>query len=131
MSLILLIYFFTTFSAANILGLKTVTESYNSIFCAETAHLNVHECCGPEKFIGCKLTIIPTKDGKLTVDLIKPFLVGFEDPHMAQPKVISITQPTELGTVYTAMEIKKLSDFAHKKGMLIHMDGAKCVQRDI
>ena len=119
------VYFVYNGTAANILGLKTVTESFNSILCAQTAHLNVHECCGPEKFIGCKLTVIPTTDGKLNTDLIKPYLVGFEDEHMAQPKVISITQPTELGTVYTPGELKNLSDFAHKKEMLIHMDGAR------
>ncbi|MCK5112824.1 MAG: threonine aldolase, partial [Thermoplasmatales archaeon] len=63
--------------------------------------------------------------GKLTVDQIEPYVVGFGDPHVAQPKVISITQPTELGTIYTPKEIKELSDFAHKNGMLIHMDGAR------
>jgi threonine aldolase len=119
------VYFVGNGTAANILGIKAVTESYNSIICAETAHLNVHECCGPEKFIGCKLVTIPTKDGKLTTDLIKPHLVGFDDPHMAQPKVISLTQSTELGTVYKPDEIKKLSNFAHKHDMLIHVDGAR------
>ena len=109
----------------NILGLKIVTDSFNSIFCAETAHLNVHECCGPEKFTGCKLVTVPTSDGKLTVDLLKSYIVGFGDPHMAQPKVISITQSTERGTVYTPAEIKDLSDFAHKNKMLLHMDGAR------
>ena len=119
------VYFVYNGTAANILGLKAVTNSFNSIICAETAHLNVHECCGPEHFIGCKLVTIPTEDGKLTVDLIKPYLIGFGDPHMAQPKVISITQSTELGTTYTLDEIKRLSDFAHKKNMLLHMDGAR------
>ncbi len=119
------VYFVYNGTAANILGLKTVTTSFNSIICAETAHLNVHECCGPEKFIGCKLVTIPTINGKLTIDLIKPHIIGFGDPHMAQPKVISITQPTELGTVYTPEEIKKISDYAHKNKMLIHMDGAR------
>ena len=119
------VYFVGNGTAANILGLKAVTDSFNSIYCAETAHLNVHECCGPEKFTGCKLVIIPTPDGKLTVDLLKPYIVGFGDPHMAQPKVISITQTTERGTIYTPKEIKKLSDFAHKNGMLLHMDGAR------
>jgi len=119
------VYFVGNGTAANILGLKIVTDSFNSIFCAETAHLNVHECCGPEKFTGCKLVIVPTSDGKLTVDLLKSYIVGFGDPHMAQPKVISITQSTELGTVYTSKEIKDLSDFAHKNGMLLHMDGAR------
>lgn len=119
------VYFVGNGTAANILGLKIVTDSFNSIFCAETAHLNVHECCGPEKFTGCKLVIVPTSDGKLTVDLLKSYIVGFGDLHMAQPKVISITQSTELGTVYTSKEIKDLSDFAHKNGMLLHMDGAR------
>jgi threonine aldolase len=119
------VYFVYNGTAANILGLKSVTDSFNSIICAECAHLNVHECCGPEKFIGCKLVTIPTVDGKLTVDLIKPHLVGIGDPHMAQPKIISITQATEYGTVYSPKEIKELSDFAHKNGFLIHMDGAR------
>jgi threonine aldolase len=119
------VYFVGNGTAANILGLKIVTDSFNSIFCAETAHLNVHECCGPEKFTGCKLVTVPTSDGKLTVDLLKSYIVGFGDPHMAQPKVISITQSTELGTIYTSKEIKDLSDFAHKNGMLLHMDGAR------
>lgn len=119
------VYFVYNGTAANILGLKTVTHSFNSIICAETAHLNVHECCGPEKFTGCKLITILANNGKLTVDQIEPYVVGFGDPHVAQPKVISITQPTELGTIYTPKEIKELSDFAHKNGMLIHMDGAR------
>jgi len=112
-------------TAANILGLKCVTDSFNSIYCADTSHLNVHECCGPEKFTGCKLETLPSPDGKITVDLLKKYLIGFGDPHMAQPKVVSITQVTERGTVYTPSEIKKISDFAHKNGMLLHMDGAR------
>jgi len=119
------VFFVGNGTAANILGLKAVTDSFNLILCAETAHLNVHECCGPEKFIGCKLTTIPTPHGKLTVDLIKPYIVGTGDIHMAQPKVISITQATEQGTVYTPAEIKKISDFAHNNNMLLHMDGAR------
>ncbi|UCD14583.1 MAG: low specificity L-threonine aldolase [Thermoplasmatales archaeon] len=118
-------YFVYNGTAANILGLKNITDSFNSIICAETAHLNVHECCGPEKFTGCKLITIPTIDGKLTIDKIRPHIVGLGDPHRAQPKVISITQPTELGTVYTPKEIKELTDFSHKNGMLVHMDGAR------
>lgn len=119
------VYFLYNGTATNILGLKSVVDSFNSIICAETAHLNVHECCGPEKFIGCKLTTIQTDDGKLTVEKIKPYITGFGDPHVAQPKVISITQPTELGTVYSVKEIQKLADFAHRNKMLIHVDGAR------
>jgi threonine aldolase len=119
------VFFVGNGTAANILGIKSVTDSFNSIFCAETAHLNVHECCGPEKFTGCKLVTIPTNDGKLSVDLLEPYILGFDDPHMAQPKVISITQSSELGTVYKPWEIKTLSDFAHGKGIFLHMDGAR------
>jgi len=119
------VFFVYNGTAANILGLKNVTKSYNSIICAETAHLNVHECCGPEKFIGCKIVTIPTLDGKLTVEKLKPFLFGFDDEHMAQPKVVSITQPTELGTVYKIREIKDLADFVHKNNMFLHVDGAR------
>ena len=119
------VYFVYNGTAANILGLKSVTSSYHSILCAETAHLTVHECCGPENFIGCKLVNIPTSDGKLTVDLVKPYLIGVGDPHMAQPRIISITQATERGTVYSPKEIKRLADFIHKNEMLLHMDGAR------
>jgi threonine aldolase len=119
------IFFVYNGTAANILGLRTVTDSYHSIFCAESAHLTVHECCGPENYIGCKLVNIPTPDGKLTIDLIEPNIIGVDDPHMAQPHVISITQATERGTVYRPNEIQKLADFAHNHGMLLHMDGAR------
>ena len=71
------VFFVYNGTAANILGLKNITDSFNSIICAETAHLNIHECCGPEKFTGCKLVTIPTIDGKLSVDLIKPCIVLF------------------------------------------------------
>jgi threonine aldolase len=119
------IFFVYNGTAANILGLKTVTDSFHSVFCAESAHLTVHECCGPECFIGCKLVNIPTSDGKLTVDLIQPYLIGVGDAHMAQPHVISLTQATERGTTYRPKEIQKLADFAHKHDMLLHMDGAR------
>jgi len=119
------IYFVYNGTAANILGLKSAVDSFHSIFCAESAHLTVHECCGPENFIGCKLVNIPTPDGKLTVDLVEPHLIGIGDPHMAQPRAISLTQATERGTVYRPQEIQKLADFAHSHGLIVHMDGAR------
>ncbi|MCK4265184.1 aminotransferase class V-fold PLP-dependent enzyme [Candidatus Babeliales bacterium] len=118
------IYFVFNGTAANVLGLKTITNSYNSIICAESAHINVDECNASENFTGCKLIDVPTLDGKLTVNLIKKHITfGFE--HHAQPKVIAITQTTEKGTVYTPEEIQILSDFAHKNNMFLHMDGAR------
>lgn len=112
-------------TGANVLGLKAATETYHAVICAETAHINVDECGAPEKFTGCKLLSVATEDGKLTVEQIKPFLehVGFE--HHVQPRVISISQSTEMGTVYTPRELQTLSSFAHKNGMFLHMDGAR------
>ena len=112
-------------TGANVLGLKAVTQPYHAIVCAETAHINVDECGAPEKFTGCKLLSVPTKDGKITVDQIKPFLHGVGFEHHVQPRVISISQSTEMGTVYTPREIKTLADFAHKQNMLLHVDGAR------
>jgi threonine aldolase len=119
------VFFVYNGTAANILGLKTVTKPFDAILCANTAHLYVHECCGPETFIGSKLIPIQTQNGKLTPKLIHPHLIGKGDVHMAQPRVISITQPTELGTTYTIGELSMLCDFAHKHNLLFHMDGAR------
>jgi threonine aldolase len=119
------VYFVFGGTGANVLGLKAVTQSHHAIICAATAHINVDECGAPEKFTGCKLLSLPTSDGKLRTAQIGPLLhdVGFE--HHVQPKVISISQATEMGTVYTPRELKNLSSFAHDNGMLLHMDGAR------
>lgn len=119
------IYFVFIGTAANVLGLNAVTRSWNAVICAETAHINVDECGAPEKFNGFKLLSVNTPDGKLTIDLIKQHMHGFGFEHHSQPKIISITQATEMGTVYTVDEIKALADFAHKNDMYLHMDGAR------
>ena len=112
-------------TGANVLGLKAITQSHHAIICAETAHINVDECGAPEKFTGCKLLPVPTPDGKIRVEQIEPLLheVGFE--HHVQPRVISISQATEMGTVYTPREMKALATFAHDHDMLLHVDGAR------
>ncbi|HEX9425053.1 MAG TPA: low specificity L-threonine aldolase [Pyrinomonadaceae bacterium] len=112
-------------TGANVLGLKAGTESHHAIICAETAHINVDECGAPEKFTGCKLLSVSTADGKIRVDQIKPLLheVGFE--HHVQPRVISVSQATEMGTVYTPRELKALAMFGHDNNMLLHVDGAR------
>lgn len=119
------VFFVFIGSAANVLGLKAITESHNAIICSETAHIQVDECGAPERFTGCKLLTVSTSDGKLTVDLVKKHMHGFGFQHHAQPKVISISQTTELGTLYQPKEIKALADYAHENGMLLHMDGAR------
>jgi len=119
------VYFVFGGTGANVLGLKAATASHHAIICAQTAHINVDECGAPEKFTGCKLLSLNTPDGKIKVDQIKPLLheVGFE--HHVQPRVISVSQATEMGTVYTPLELKKLSGFAHAHDMLLHVDGAR------
>ena len=119
------IYFVFTGTAANVLGLDTITHSYNSIICAETSHIHEDECGAPEKFTGCKILALFTEDGKLTPEIVSKELYGFDFEHHSQPIVISITQSTEMGTVYTPQEIRDLSVIAHKYGMLLHMDGAR------
>ncbi len=119
------VYFVFNGTGANVVGLNTITNTYNSIICAETAHINVDECGAPEKNTGCKIIPVPTNNGKITINLIKQHIKGFGFEHHSQPKIISITQATELGTVYTPDEIKELTSFAHKHNMLVHVDGAR------
>jgi threonine aldolase len=119
------IYFVFTGTAANVLGLSGVSRPWNSIITAFTAHIEQDECGAPEKYIGCKVLTVDTPDGKIKVDMLAKHMHGFDFEHHSQPKVISVTQTTEMGTAYTAGEIKSLSAFAHKRGMLLHMDGAR------
>jgi threonine aldolase len=119
------VYFVFNGTAANTLTIATLAQSYNAVICADTAHINAHECGAPEKFSGCKLLTIKTADGKLTVDRIEQLLEGIGDQHVVQPKIISITQLSELGTIYTADEIRALTHFAHEQGMFVHVDGAR------
>lgn len=119
------VYFVFGGTGANVLGLKAILNSYQTIVCAETAHVNVDECGAPENYTGCKLVLVPTTDGKLRVEQIKPLLHGIGVEHHVQPGVISISQATEMGTVYTKKELKTLAGFAHDNGMLLHVDGAR------
>jgi threonine aldolase len=112
-------------TGANVTGLAAVTRPHNAIVCAETAHINVDECGAPEQFTGCKLIDLATPDGKLRPEQIEPLLWRKSDQHHVQPRVVSISQPTELGTVYTVEELSRLSSFAHERGLLLHVDGAR------
>ncbi len=119
------VYFVFIGTAANVLGLSAVTRTYNSVICAECSHNHQDECGAPENYCGCKLLSVPTPDGKITLDGIKYHLHGFDFEHHSQPKVVSITQATEMGTVYTAEEISAIADFTHQHQMILHMDGAR------
>lgn len=119
------VFFVMNGTGANVLGLSAVTGSYNAILCAETAHIEMDECGAPEKFTGCKLMTCATRDGKVNPGMLAGLLHGLGFEHHVQPRVISISQATEMGTVYQIGEIKELSDFAHAHDMLLHMDGAR------
>lgn len=119
------VFFVFIGTAANVLSLDAITQPYHSVICSETAHIHVDECGAPEKFTGCKLLSVETEDGKLNVDGIKKHMHGFGFEHHSQPGVISITQSSEMGTAYSVEEIRKISDYAHQNGLLLHMDGAR------
>jgi threonine aldolase len=119
------VFFVFNGTAANCLSLRSLGQSYHAVICAEGAHIYTDECAAPEKFTGCKLIPIPTIGGKLTVDSVRHAYHGIGDQHHVQPRIISITQCTELGTVYKPNEVRELARFAHDRGMFLHMDGAR------
>jgi threonine aldolase len=112
-------------TGANVSALASVTRPFQAVVCAESAHVNVDECGAPERFAGCKLVDLPTPDGKLRPEQVEPLLARLGDQHHVQPRVVSVSQATELGTVYTAGELTRLAEFAHGRGMLLHVDGAR------
>lgn len=118
-------YFVFNGTGANSVALQAVTLPFHSIICAETAHIYVDECGAPAKLSGCALTPIATPDGKLTPELIKPRLHNFGVCHHSQPKVVYISQVSEMGTVYTIEEVKAIADLLHAHDMYLHMDGAR------
>jgi threonine aldolase len=112
-------------TAANVLSLAALTQPYHAVICAEGAHVNVDECGAPEKFTGCKLIPVATNHGKLTVEAVQHACHGIGDQHHVQPRVITITQSTEVGTVYKPDEMEALARFAHEHDMFLHVDGAR------
>ena len=112
-------------TGANVVGLQCLLAPYEAVLCPESAHINVDECGAPERFTGSKLIGIPTPDGKLRPDQIVERLHVLGDEHHVQPRVVSITQSTELGTLYQPEEIAALVDTSHRHGLLVHLDGAR------
>ncbi|MGI5224964.1 threonine aldolase family protein [Actinoallomurus sp. CA-142502] len=112
-------------TGANVIGLRALTDPWSAVICAETAHIHLDEGGAPEKVAGLKLLPVPAPDGKLTPELIDRQAHGQGDEHRAQPRVVSLTQRTELGTVYTAEEITEICAHAHELGMLVHVDGTR------
>ncbi len=119
------VFFVYNGTGANVTALNSVLRSFQSVITAETSHINVDECGALENLSGSKIIPIQTKDGKLTIEKIKSVLHGLGDEHHSQPRVISLTQTTELGTVYSVEELLEITRFAHNHNLLVHMDGAR------
>ena len=113
-------------TGANVVGLQAATRPHHAVLCAEGAHIDVDECGAPERFTGCKLVALPAPHGKVAPqDVAARAAAGRGDEHRVQPRVLSLSQATELGTVYAADEVRALADVAHEAGLLVHMDGAR------
>lgn len=112
-------------TGANSVALQAITRPFNSIICAETAHIYVDECGAPARMTGATVTPVPTPNGKLTVELIRERLINFGVCHHPQPKAVYLSQVSELGTVYTIEEVRQIADLLHAHDMYLHMDGAR------
>lgn len=112
-------------TGANVVSLALMTQRWDGAICADDAHVNQDECGAPEKLAGVKLYAVPIPNGKLTPELIATQARGFDFEHHAQPKVVTITQSTEMGTLYQPDEIAAICDYAHSKGMTVHLDGSR------
>ncbi|MBO3128615.1 threonine aldolase family protein [Dermatophilus congolensis] len=112
-------------TGANVTALQSVLPRWGAVVCARTGHINVDEGGAPERVGGFKIYSVDTPDGKLTPALLDTEAWGFGDEHRAQPAAVSITQSTELGTIYAVEEVRALADRAHELGMMLHMDGAR------
>ena len=112
-------------TGGNVVGLSTLLQGWQSVVCTDTAHIVVDECGAPARFSGSTMTPVPHVDGKLVPAAVEPFLGWLGTEHHVQPHVLSISQATEMGTVYGVDEIAALCDLAHGHGLLVHVDGAR------
>ena len=119
------VFFTFNGTGANVLGLQALNRPYHAVLCSDYAHIYTDECGAPEKHTGSKLIPLPHHDGKITLDQVRHAYHGIGDQHHVQARVISITQSTEMGTLYTPDEIRALAEFAHQRRMFLHMDGAR------
>ena len=118
-------FFVYSGTGANVLALRPFVLPHHAILASEHSHMHHHETGAPQSILGCKLIPIPSPDGKVTPESLAPALACLGNEHHAQPRVVSIAQTTEVGTVYTVAELKFLSTYIHEKGLILHMDGAR------
>jgi threonine aldolase len=119
------VYFTFNGTGANVVGLQSLLRPFEAVICSSSAHINNDECGAPEHAIGCKLLGVDTPDGKVTPELAETAMTGVGDEHQVQPKVVSVTQASELGTCYTVEEVAALAEWAHQRGLRLHLDGAR------
>ncbi|AFY01477.1 threonine aldolase family protein [Bdellovibrio bacteriovorus] len=119
------VFFVFNGTAANVTALRAMARPWQSVFCSDVAHINVDECGSPEFLSGCKLLPLPSHNGKLSVEELEKAFIRRGDQHFSQTQVLSLTQPTELGTTYSAQELKSLIAWAKSKKLLVHIDGAR------
>ncbi|NBC28995.1 MAG: threonine aldolase [Spirochaetes bacterium] len=112
-------------TGANVLAVAGIVPSFGAVVCTEMAHLNEDEAGAPEKFAGCKLLAADREDGKLGPEDVERLGAPGRVPHQSVPYLVSITQSTEVGTVYTPQEVRALCSTAHDLGLLVHVDGAR------
>jgi len=112
-------------TGANVVGLQCLLAPWQAVICPDSAHIAVDECGAPERFTGCKLIEVPTVDGRLLPEHVERHLHLLGDEHHVQPRVVSITESTEFGTLYRPDEIAALAEVAHRNGLLLHVDGAR------
>lgn len=119
------VFFVYNGTGANVLGLSAITQSFHAIICSDLSHIHVDESTAPEKFTGCRQFTIPTRDGKIYAQEIENRIQRLDDQHHPQAKVVSISQSTEYGTVYSVNELKAISAVAKRHGLFFHMDGSR------
>ncbi|HLA31431.1 MAG TPA: low specificity L-threonine aldolase, partial [Pseudomonas sp.] len=120
------VFFAFNGTAANSLALASLCQSYHSVICSETAHVETDECGAPEFFSnGSKLLLAATENGKLTPAAIREIALKRQDIHYPKPRVVSLTQATEVGTVYRPEEVRAISQTCRELGLNLHMDGAR------
>lgn len=118
------VFFVFNGTASNVLALRSMMKRHQSVLCTALSHLNLDECGAPEFFAG-KLIPLESVDGKLTVEILNSAIIRRGDQHFSQPQVVSLTQPTEVGTCYSLTEIKEITTWAHNHNLSVHMDGSR------
>lgn len=118
-------FFVLNGTGANVTSLMSTLAHYESVLCTADAHINTDECGATERILGCKLIVVPSINGKMQLEHLDSFLEHQGSEHRAQVRMLSLTQATEFGTIYSMAEIQALCAWAHKNNILVHMDGAR------